>query len=138
MFKRILLTAVLALMIAVPASAMDTWYDQDQFGVNVLATGIKLDPIKFKEQTGRKGHDLTVFKFEGLSIDVLGVQAICQTQSGNSYNYDGYYYYGNYGYHSQNQNFDNKISVKSGGLKIEMKQSGYQYGYSQTHNGYYY
>lgn len=140
MLKKIALVVSLFCLIAfsVPAMATmngeyydygDAYLNQGQFGVNLLITGLVIDPIDIEysenEAYGDCGwaSDFGLY-WGGMSIDILAVQVIGQQQSMGTCGYswvDGH------------QCFKNKLSLESDGLKIEMMQKSSQSGWADSY-----
>ena len=139
MFKKISLVVVMLFALiafSVPAMAVmydgyygdDTYLSQGQFGINLLVTGLVINPVDIgyneSESCGEYGWGQDFgFYWGGMSIDVLAVQAIGQSQSMGTTGY---------GYVEGEQHFRNAIILQSPGFNLMMMQESSQYGYSSS------
>ena len=133
MLKKIALVVSLLCIVAFSAPAMaqmpygnSDFLEQEQFGVNLLMTGLVINPVDIgvseyeNRPCGRvEGFDLGLY-WGGLTIDILAVQAISQHQSINIP--------GRGGFAMGCQKYNNSLSVVSDGLTIKMTQDGSQFG----------
>lgn len=134
MLKKILLVVSLFCLIAfaVPALAEypggdKDYLEQSQFGVNLLLTGLVINPVdigysEFNDSCfGDYGMDFGLY-WGGMSIDVLAIQVIGQTQSlGKPCCYN---------YVSGQQEFRNELILKSPGFNLRMIQESRQSAYA--------
>ena len=145
MFKKLSVLFIVLFMLAIslPAMAVGVWdgyYNswgntyayQDQAGINTMLTGIEIEPVNVsqseQENCGEcSWNDSFGFNWGGLSVDLIAIQAIRQTQEIGVYGY---------GYANAHQQFYNNISLETPTMSLHMNQAGYQNANASSNSWY--